>query len=195
MSLNAGLEVVHSACRPYMSPINDGRSGKRYTTEPYPESECLESLSDRSSQMDHSYLSRSTVVESDSNLQQNTTFDRHEFDLIRSNVRKLWMCVDSTNDWLTHRSDDVAGEHKNKLKPASHQFRPGYATLYSTKTLDEPTKPRPTSSTRRHRPQPSSHFLVTKLHSTLTIGKGAVQSSQHSETDSIRPYSSSSHQT
>ncbi|KAF7232596.1 hypothetical protein EG68_08895 [Paragonimus skrjabini miyazakii] len=194
MSLNAGLEVVHSACRPCMSRITGGRSDTRYTTKPSPESECLASISDQSSQMDRSYLSRSTGAESVGDPQQNITFDRHEFDLIRSNVRKLWMSVDSTNDWLTHRSDDATGDHKIKLKPDSHQFCPGYATLYSTKTLDEPTKPRPTSTTQRHRPQPSSRFLVTKLHSMLMIRKEATQSSQHSETDSIRPCSFNSHQ-
>nr|CAH8848408.1 unnamed protein product [Trichobilharzia regenti] len=104
------------------------------------------------------------------------TLSKDIFSQIKDKTTTQWLSVDTTDDWLMHIPKCSMTVDKISLKnwqnyclhkPYSSnedQFTTSYSINYQLKHLDEPTKLRPTSANRRHKPQSSSLFLNCHLH-------------------------------
>ncbi|VDP25019.1 unnamed protein product [Echinostoma caproni] len=80
-------------------------------------------------------------------LAQPLALSRDQLELIRSTTERDWLRTELTSDWLAYHP--IVSTNQKTL------WQTSYRNLYTPKRLDEPTKPRPTSGSRRHRPQPS----------------------------------------
>lgn len=85
-------------------------------------------------------------------LAQPPVVSRDAFESIRLSAKRDWLLTELTSDWLAYRPSDRFEQ--------TNQWKTSYQKLYAPKRLDEPTKLRPTSVSRRHRPQPSRWVFI-----------------------------------